>query len=193
MNRGRWRLPSMGFVLLAAAWTLLVAFLAWGMSTPRLEQVWQIQQRMQQPGFAGLGQSEVQTLERSLDAHPELAQALIGGSEVAFVEPTRGGFMRLPRAHLLVKRGATRLRVWVECRAPGAAYPVRVTFDGGSLSRELSFERNERLSFDLCAADRSAPLLLRMRVDCAKPDPAAACRCELRVHAEAPSPAGKAP
>jgi hypothetical protein len=193
MSRGRWRLPSIGFVVLVAAWTLLFAFLAWGMSTPRLQRVWQIEQRMQQPGFAGLDEAEAQALAQSLDSHPELAQALIGSKEAAFVEPTRGGFMGLRRAHLLIKPRATALRIWLQCRAPQATYPLRARFEGGSVSRQLSFERDERVSFDLSPTELAAPLLLRMSVDCATPDAAAAQRCELRVTAEAPAAADKAP
>jgi hypothetical protein len=43
------------------------------------------------------------------------------------------------------------VRVSVECRAPGKAYPVTVTFTAPGLRQVLRYERDGRQSFDLSA------------------------------------------
>ena len=38
----RWTAPSLGFCLMVVIYSLTLAFFAWGLTTPRLDRIWQL-------------------------------------------------------------------------------------------------------------------------------------------------------
>ena len=150
MKRSTRYWPSVGFVFMLASYTFLVSFFAWGARTPELDRAWHVLQGMNRDDFGGLTPAEAKLLSGELRRHPAFAQALIGRAPVAWVEPTDSGWMALRRPHVVVQPTAA-VRVSVECRAPGSAYPVTVTFAAPELRQVLRYERDGRQSFDLSA------------------------------------------
>ena len=81
-------LPGAGFLVLAVGWSFVLGFLVWGLSTPLLDRVWQLTERMQQADFNGLDDDEVRDLEDAVAAHPELGRDILGRRMIRVVEPT---------------------------------------------------------------------------------------------------------
>ncbi len=99
--------PSAGFLLVVFSYSVLVAILVWGFSTPELDRVWLITQQMHRRSFAGLSANDVQTLRTALLHYPTLPRAFIGQSAIGFVEPTSDGWMSLPRPYVVASAQAS--------------------------------------------------------------------------------------
>lgn len=164
------RMPSAGLLFLTGSWVFLVGFLAWGLTVPNLESVWLLMERMRQPGFSGLRESEVALIESALDQHPRLVETLAGKDGIGLVEPTEGGWSALPITHLILRgQRAAPLRVGVECRAHARAFPIIVALSGDGFSRSLRFDSSGRQHFEVEPGRFLDPTILRVEVTAALP------------------------
>jgi hypothetical protein len=109
---------------------------------------------MRRDDFGGLTPADAKLLSSELRRYPAFAQALVGRAPVGWVEPTDGGWMGLRRPHL-VTQAKSAARVFIECRAPGAAYPVTLTLAAPELHQVLRYEQDGRQSFDLPAGQQA--------------------------------------
>jgi hypothetical protein len=188
MKRARRYWPSAGFVFMLASYGSLLALFAWGAATPGLDRAWHVLQGMKRDDFAGLGPAEEKLLRAELVRYPGFAQALVGRAPVGWVEPTDSrGWMALHRPHVVIQaKPAAPLRISAECRAPGSAYPVTVTFTAPGLRQVLRYERDGRQSFDLSAGQPAEALWVEVELDSANaagtPGP------EIRLVAEKAAP-----
>ena len=146
--------PSAGFVLLIISYSLLITTFAWGFATPELERIWALMQSMQRSQFAELAPKQVQTLKTALGHYPTLSRAFLGRAAIGFVEPTRDGWVSIPKSHVITSaqlRGA--LSVDVECQAPAGAFPISVMFERAAGRQLLRFESagKQRMALEVLA------------------------------------------
>jgi hypothetical protein len=153
-----------------ASYGLLIAFFAWGSCTPELDRAWHVLQGMRRDDFAGLAPAEAKVLSTELRRRPGFAQALVGHASVGWVEPTDSGWMALRRPHIVIQPNlASAMRISAECRAPGSAYPVTVTFGAPELRQVLRYEQDGRQSFDLPAGPPARALWVDVAIESAPP------------------------
>ncbi len=137
---GRW--PSLSFVALVLAWAAAIAFLAWGATDPELEQVWRLHQELRSGRRVSLSPPEAALLERTLGAHPGLAEDWLDGARLGLLSAEEGGWLRAPGAVLLRARGAApqpALRLDVQLAAEHL--PLEVELRCGEALGRLRCER----------------------------------------------------
>lgn len=77
MKMGRFRWPSLGFVLLALTWLSMIVFLAWGFMQPDLDVAWRAHQQVEHlGGVENLTTEQLEAVQRSLERHPQLVDEL---------------------------------------------------------------------------------------------------------------------
>jgi len=137
---GRW--PSLSFVALVLAWGVAIAFLAWGFSTPELEELWRLRHELRTGQKATLSEAELARLEHALDAHPRLVEDYLDGARLRVLSAAEDGWLRVPGAVLLRARGAGQraaLRLDVQV-APGLL-PLEVELRCGAGRAHLRCEQ----------------------------------------------------
>lgn len=166
MSRTIVRRPSVGFVFLVSAHLLLISMLAWGYTTPELDRVWLIQQRMHRDNFDGLLTLDAQAIRTALHDYPGLPRAFNGRAPLGFVEPTEDGWVKVHQPHLIVS-GDNRgpVSVVVDCRAPQLAFPVTVWFDYEGHREMLRFLGNGQQHLQLQFDSRSQPKWVQVNVE----------------------------
>jgi hypothetical protein len=121
----RVRLPSLGFLWLAAAALAVSAFLVWGLREPELDRAGRILRDLELGRTGRPAPSDLAFLSRTLERPPGLAQALLGGGTVAILSASRDGWIETEHAVLLVAPGDGPVRrikvtepygVWSSCR-----------------------------------------------------------------------------
>jgi len=153
--------PSAGFMLLFISYSLLIATFAWGFATPELERVWALIQSMQRSQFTELAPKQVQTLKTALGHYPTLSRAFIGRAPVGFIEPTRDGWVSIPKSHVITSTQVRRaLSLDVECQAPASAFPVSVMFERAAVRQSLRFDRAGKQRLVLQVSDPASPEII---------------------------------
>ena len=120
----RWR-PSLGFVWLVTVAVAGVGFLAWGLRTPVLEEVWQMDIELRIGERPPLGRGELRRLRSALRAHPELAEFLIEDKHAGIFSANRAGQIEGGYAYL----------VRPDARAPGF---LEVSYAGVDRDTEIN-------------------------------------------------------
>ncbi|MFH1532845.1 MAG: hypothetical protein ABIK09_19145 [Pseudomonadota bacterium] len=165
--------PGAGFLVITVGWILVVAFLAWGLSTPLLDRVWRLTERMQAAAFRGLTGDEVADLEEAVGAHPDLGREILGRRVVRIVEPAPERWSALGRQHLLVSEGWRGDRILeVQTDLPPDALPLELHLTGPGVDETVEIEALGVIGIPVQLPTTAGPILLRVRLD---PAPPASC------------------
>jgi len=162
--------PGAGFVILAAGWILVIGFLVWGLSTPLLDRIWQLTERMQSADFAGLEDDEVEDIEEAIAVYPDLGREILGRRVVRIVEPAQQRWSALGRQHLLVSEAWRGDRV-IEIRTDLAAdaLPLDLRLEGPGVDETIEIEVPGLIDLPVNLPISDGPILLRVRLDPAPP------------------------
>lgn len=128
MSNAYRRRPSAGFILLLLALLGVVLFFAWGLATPRLDEVWRLAIQLRLGERPALSGSEFRHLQDALVDHPELADYLAQNDHAGILSAhedgrVEGAYAYLVRraptdpGHLEVVFAGSEQRGWVEVRA----------------------------------------------------------------------------
>ena len=169
MKRRRRLPPSPGFVVLLSGYLLVAVFLAWGFVEPDISRVWTVYHRMDQPGFEGLTDHEVELIASVIERHPELGLERLGERRMRFLEPTDSGWTRLRQAHLLVRPRAAgddaKPEVELQLSCPDEVLPVTVTLQGHGVDERITFEEVGARAVAIELPEGPAPGLVRVTID----------------------------
>lgn len=179
--------PGAGFVVFTVGWILVIGFLIWGFSTPLLDRIWQINERMQRADFAGLEDSEVADLEAGIARYPELGREILGRRELRIVEPTSQRWSALGRQHLLISenwRGEQVIEV--ETDLSPDALPMELSLEGCGVHEVLEIEGSGLVQIPVQLLPGDGPALLRVRMDPSPGKQGRGVRFEARVPEVAP-------
>jgi hypothetical protein len=153
---GRW--PSLSFVALVLAWSASLGFLAWGFTTPELDEIWQLRYELRAGRKANLSEAELAQLERALGAYPRLAEDWLDGARLGLLSAAEGGWLRAPGAVLLraprAEEPAARLgTLRLDVQVAQEHLPLAVGLRCGSERVHLRCERTGSYSLTLPAGE----------------------------------------
>jgi hypothetical protein len=96
--------PGGGFVALAGGLVAAVAFFAWGLRPPPLEEVWRIQTELEVGTRGTLTDRELALFQDVLRRHPETAESLLAGAPHGLISASHSGRVEIGYAYLLRHR-----------------------------------------------------------------------------------------
>ena len=161
----RFYLPGAGFVVLVAGWILVFGFLGWGFSTPLLDRIWQINQRMEHADFQGLKDDEVADLEAAITRYPDLGREILGNRLVRIVEPSIKRWCALPAQHLVFSEDWVENQVLViDVDFAPETFPMELRLVGAGLDNTIEFVAPGPAVIPLSFAERDGPVLVRTRL-----------------------------
>ena len=99
--------PGSGFLLLVAALAGGVGFFAWGLQTPPLDQVWQMQVELKIGDRDALSRGEMEMLQATLARYPDLADHMLEGADSGLISASVGGVVDRGYAYFVRKTAAT--------------------------------------------------------------------------------------
>ena len=99
--------PGRGFLLLVAALAGGVGFFAWGLQTPPLDQVWQMQVKLKIGDRNALSRGEMKLLQATLARYPGLADHMLEGADSGLISAGVGGVVDRGYAYYVRKTAAT--------------------------------------------------------------------------------------
>jgi hypothetical protein len=121
--------PGPGFVLLVATVAGGAGFFAWGLRTPPLDQVWQMQVELRIGDRDALSMGEMELLQATLTRYPDLADHMLEGADSGLISASVGGVVDRGYAYLVRKTpGADS--VLVVGSTMGESLEVEVTTTG---------------------------------------------------------------
>jgi hypothetical protein len=97
--------PGAGFVFLLAAALMVMAFFAWGFSTPRLDRIWRMSIALRVGQKKPLSSAELHQFQQALCDHPRLAEDFLEGKKLAIISANRGGLIENGEAYLVRAAG----------------------------------------------------------------------------------------
>lgn len=154
----RVRPPSLGFLWLAAVAAAVAAFLAWGLREPDLDRAARILRGLEL-GKAAPRPADLRFLSRTLERHPGLRRALLGGRPAALLTPHRGGWIETERAVLIADPAADpdpRIALsWSSCMRS----PHRISFSGRGGSETIAVSGVQGVSMHLSPSIRAGGVL----------------------------------
>ncbi len=158
----RFYLPGAGFVVLVVGWILVIGFLLWGVSTPLLDRVWQMNQRMEHEGFQGLENDEVEDLEEAIARHPDLGRQILGNRLVRLVEPSIKRWCALSKQHLVFSEDWAENQVLViDADFAPEVFPVELHLVGAGLDNTIELVAPGPAVIPLSFAEGEGPVLVR--------------------------------
>ena len=95
-----WR-PGAGFVLVSVTLLGMIVFFAWGLDTPPLDEVWQIQMKIQLGEGRHLSKRELVLFQNALTRHPEIARNILEDRDYGIISAQEGGFVDIGYAYLI--------------------------------------------------------------------------------------------
>lgn len=124
--------PGGGFLVLLATALVAVIFFAWGLSTPPLEQVWQMQTELALGVRKPLSPSERRLFAAALLEHPELADGMLGDRLVGIISMNHDGLIESGCAFLVARKPEERQTVQIIAThiQGGDPVPIEVTSPG---------------------------------------------------------------
>ncbi len=93
--------PGGGFVWLIVAALASVVFFGWGLRTPPLERVWQMQLELMLGSRGALSRDEVGLLRQTLERNPGLADNMLKGAPSGLISANTGGIVDSGYAYAL--------------------------------------------------------------------------------------------
>lgn len=105
MSRAYRRRPSAGFILLFLVALGAAAFFAWGLTRPRLDEVWRIAIELELGERPALSGAELRHLQDALADHPQLADSMAEGEHAGVFSAHEDGRVEGGYAYL-VRRSA---------------------------------------------------------------------------------------
>jgi hypothetical protein len=99
------RRPSAGFLVIIVVAAMSVAFFAWGLSTPPLDRLRQLEAELEAGERGALHPAERALLEKSLKRYPELAATWLDGARVRIISRHEGGLIDKGYAYLVKRAG----------------------------------------------------------------------------------------
>jgi hypothetical protein len=182
--------PSLGFFLLVASHSLLVGLLLWGWQKPPLDEVFAILERRELDRTLEYSPADLRLLQGTWDAHPGFGRALLGKSQVKFLEPTESGWVARRSAHLAVRTEADRpTQFSLEGRGAPGDYPITVKIRGNGLERQVELLPNQSQKIEYSIQDLPKPSILDVEIRAGQSHAATAPTWAVRVTS---SPAGTA-
>lgn len=161
----RLHLPGAGFVILVVGWILVIGFLGWGFSTPLLDRVWQLNQRMEHADFQGLEDDEAADLEEAITRHPDLGREILGNRLVRIVEPSIKRWCALAKQHLVFSEDWVKNQVLViDVDFAPEMFPLELRLVGAGLDNTIEFVAPGPAVIPLSFAERGGPVLVRARL-----------------------------
>jgi hypothetical protein len=152
MTPARSRLPSFGFVAVVSMYTLVVAFFAWGFSTPDLDRVWTLHHKLKIGKIGKLNRGDRETLLRTAARHPRLARSLLSDRDaergIGLVSAHGDGWLETPEATVLRTGESTEYRSMVfdiQCSEKRIPFTIEVRSDGWEKKIPVSKQGIERL------------------------------------------------
>jgi hypothetical protein len=132
--------PSLGFVLSVIVAVTTVAFFAWGLATPPLDELRRLHIELETGERGPLQVRERTLIEKSLQRYPDLAAAWLDGRAVGIISRHEGGLVDNGYAYL-IRSKASRAMLEVSLavgQEPGATVSARVgdRHVGGTLVAE---------------------------------------------------------
>ena len=161
----RWTPPSLGFCLMVATYSLTLAFFVWGLTTPRLDRIWQLHHELKTGDVYTLTRADRELLVSSLVRHPALAEALLPAGHIGIISAQRDGWIGTPEVSILrTPRATLSQRILLEIETPPEHLPYRMTLSGPDWRREL--EVRERGTLELPLPPPAAqPELLTLKLE----------------------------
>jgi hypothetical protein len=144
-------------------YSLTLAFFAWGLTTPRLDRVWQLHHQLKTGDVYLLTPADRELLVSSLERHPALAEALLPAGQIGVISAQRDGWIDTPEVSIIRTPRALTQRVLLEIQTPPEHLPYRVTLQGPGWQRELEVQARGALGLDL-PPPKALPELLTLRL-----------------------------
>jgi hypothetical protein len=163
----------LGFSVLVVTLLGTIAFFAWGLSTPPLDQVWRMQIELAVGDRPALDEGELRTLRETLVRHPEVADAFLKGSDHGVVSS----------AHLLGGSYAYLIR-----RAAGEPATLEIALDRSPRSAGAQIEARTGSDHRRGAVSDASPLLWKIGDEGPFPQ-----LIEVRFRAQSGAAAGSTP
>ena len=161
----RANLPSLGFCLIVLTYSLSLALFAWGLTTPRLDRVWQLHHQLKTGAVHTLTRADQELLVSSLARHPALAEALLSAGHIGIISAQRDGWIDTPEVSIIrTPRATLTQRILLEIQTPPEHMPYRVTVQGPAWQRELEVQARGKLALDL-PPPTALPELLLLRLE----------------------------
>jgi hypothetical protein len=142
--------PSIGFSLVVVTYALLVAFFAWGLSTPDLDRIWRLHHELKIGRVYKLSKEDRQLLLSAMAKHPALAAALLDSGEAGIISANRDGWIDTPHVTIIrTPRSPANLRLVALVATPPQYIPYEVEIDGKGWERELSVQERGLMTIEL--------------------------------------------
>ena len=138
---------------------LSTAFLAWGMSTPPLDRVWQLHHELKIGKEKKLKKRDREILEAAMERYPDLASALLPGGQIGMISAHRDGWIDTPHVIIVRTPASDAQAVVLEVQTPAQNIPFSVELAGSGWKRKVRVERRGRLEIPLPEPPEHAELL----------------------------------
>ncbi len=129
--------PGAGFVLLLSVLLLAAAFFAWGLKTPALERVWQMQLELMLGSRDALSARDFALLEGTLTRYPELADNMLEETKGGLISANAEGLVDTGHA-VLVRKSSSAPGVLTVTAASDKKLALRVRASGHKQSGECA-------------------------------------------------------
>jgi len=121
--------PGAGLAILLATALAAAAFLAWGLRTPTLERVWQLQIELGLGVRKALSTPERELLAAALLKNPGLAEGMLGEATFGIISANRDGLIDNGYLYLVARKGSRgrTMELRTTDRRGGDPVPIEVT------------------------------------------------------------------
>lgn len=168
----RRRRPTTGFVTVCAVYVAVVAFFAWGLSTPDLDRVWALHHELKSGRVGAPSERDRNVLVRSMKRHPELAGALLREGEIGLISANMEGWIATSEATIVRTLRATVQELQLEVASPDALLPITVELRGQEWREQRELVARGVHTLSLPPLKGSAELIvLRLKGRAAHADP----------------------
>jgi len=168
----RRRRPTAGFVTVCIVYSALAAFFAWGLTTPDLDRVWTLHHELKSGRIGAPSKLDREVLARSMERHPELADALLREATIGLISSNMDGWIATSEATIVRTRHSQTSAVQLEIASPDALLPITVELEGPGWHEKQVIEARGMHKLELPALKKSSELIvLRLSGRAAHADP----------------------
>lgn len=139
------QMPSVGFWVLVALYTLVVSFFIWGGTTPRLDKVWELELKLKTGEIQRLSNSEKDLFYSVFEDYPEYLNEMAGSKGIDLLSANSDGLSVVDE--LLVvrsERAANCGRISLVTGGQSSEYPIVFNVSGRTWNKEVKAKQSGR-------------------------------------------------
>ena len=153
-----------GFIVLLVVFGVVAAFFIWCFSTPRLEKVWSIEQKLKTGGIEELSSRQKNILYDTLMDYPEYEEDLGGSDGVSILSPHLDGLVLSETATVFMGSKSEGCRgLLLEAGGAKGEFPFVVSLSGQTWEEEVTFRKPSELEFEL-PSKKQQPEIVTIKV-----------------------------